>query len=128
MPKNTQNKTDKIELRISPNDKEMIQLNAVKIGMSVSKFIIVSALGHELTANKTDRDIYKELIGIKRELNQIGNNLNQLTKTCHLSRQLGEPVSVNMQMIESIKALVDRGLEKIDRCLLAQTNNNLRDD
>jgi uncharacterized protein (DUF1778 family) len=125
VPKNIDKKTDKIELRISPTDKETIQLNATEIGTSISRFMIAAALGYKLPASRTERRIYKDLVDIKRELNQIGNNLNQLTKICHTNRQLGEPVSVNTQMLESTKETVDRGIKKLDRYLINQTNNNL---
>lgn len=125
MSKNANNKTEKIELRISPADKELIQLSAVNIGTSVSKFIIATALGQDLLANKADRGIRKELLDIKQELNRIGNNLNQLTKNCQTSKQLRELVPVRIETIESTKKTIARGIESIDRYLLNQINKNL---
>jgi uncharacterized protein (DUF1778 family) len=128
MTKEDNKKNNKIGLRISSAEKEIIQLNASEAGMSLTNFIVANALGHNLPVSRKNRQVYKKLIEIRQIFKQIDSNLNQLVKTCHSGKKPEEPVSVSMQTIESTKETVDRGLEIIDRCILNQTNSNLLSD
>lgn len=66
-------KNQKINIRVTENEKKKIEEKAKRCNMTISKFIISSCLKDKIIIiNGLDR--------VDAQLRKIGNNLNQLTK------------------------------------------------
>ena len=66
-------KDKKINLRLSEKEKNIIEVKAKKLNMTITKFIISSCLKDKIV-------IVNELDKVGTELRRIGNNINQLTR------------------------------------------------
>ena len=66
-------KDKKINIRLTEQEKNLIEKKANKCNMTITKFIISSCLKDKII-------IITELDKIDVELRRIGNNINQLTK------------------------------------------------
>ena len=67
------NRTIRIELRVTPDEYKVIKTNTEKSGLSVSEFIRSTVLGKTIvTAPPAD------FIFLIREVKRVGSNLNQL--------------------------------------------------
>ena len=100
-------KTQQINLRVSNSEKAKLTELAERDGVSLSVYLINCGLKRKPPL--IDADTQYIFTQIMYELNQIGNNFNQLAKTCHLSRKLGEPVMVD----NSILLRLDHTLNKV---------------
>ena len=68
MPKNK-----KINIRLTEKEKNIIELKAKKLNMTITKFIVSSCLKDKIV-------IVNGLDKVDSELRRIGNNINQLTR------------------------------------------------
>lgn len=66
-------KDKKINIRLSEKEKNIIEVKAKKLNMTIIKFIISSCLKDKIV-------IVNELDKVGTELRRIGNNINQLTR------------------------------------------------
>ena len=66
-------KDKKINIRLSEKEKNIIEVKAKKLNMTITKFIISSCLKDKII-------IVNGLDKIDTELRRIGNNINQLTR------------------------------------------------
>lgn len=66
-------KTDRIEIRVTPEEKMNITLKSKQANQSVSEFLINSSTGKNII-------VINELPEMVTELRRIGNNINQLTR------------------------------------------------
>lgn len=66
-------KTERIEIRLTPEEKTKIVNNSAKAKTTISDFVIRSAINQEIV-------IYDDLGKFIAQLRKIGNNVNQLTK------------------------------------------------
>lgn len=66
-------KDKKINIRLSEKEKNIIEVKAKKLNMTITKFIISSCLKDKIV-------IVNELDKVGTELRIIGNNINQLTR------------------------------------------------
>jgi len=66
-------KTDRIEIRVTPEEKMLITLKSKQAKQSISEFLIKSSTGNEIV-------IINGLPEMVTELRRIGNNINQLTR------------------------------------------------
>ena len=66
-------KDKKINIRLTEKEKNIIELKAKKLNMTITKFIISSCLKDKIV-------IVKGLDKVDTELRRIGNNINQLTR------------------------------------------------
>ncbi len=66
-------KDKKINIRLTEKEKNIIELKAKKLNMTITKFIISSCLKDKIV-------IVKGLDRVDTELRRIGNNINQLTR------------------------------------------------
>ena len=90
----------RMEMRISKEDKALIEQKARKAGITTSEFIRRSALGRRLP-NYGDTTILREY---SMQLGKIGSNLNQIAK--HLNGG-GDFCSVYYEVKEAIRELLD---------------------
>ena len=66
-------KDKKINIRLTEKEKNIIELKAKKLNMTITKFIISSCLKDKIV-------IVNGLDKVGTELRRIGNNINQLTR------------------------------------------------
>ena len=71
-----------IQLRVSPDDKAMIEEKAAGCNLSVSAYLRKLALEHELQSTFDEAAV--------RQLQRIGRNLNQAVKLMHRGDFSGE--------------------------------------
>lgn len=114
----------KIEIRIDSQEKEIIREKAVAYGLNMSEYLRKLGLHDILPSVRVDLpQANKEAI---KELNKIGNNLNQLTKLLHEEKLKGninpvapmteKRISQTMQIVsESVMALKGEIIEEEDR-------------
>ena len=66
-------KDKKINIRLTEKEKNIIELKAKKLNMTITKFIVSSCLKDKIV-------IVNGLDKVDSELRRIGNNINQLTR------------------------------------------------
>ena len=66
-------KDKKINIRLTEKEKNIIEVKAKKLNMTITKFIISSCLKDKIV-------IVNGLDKVDTELRRIGNNINQLTR------------------------------------------------
>ena len=66
-------KDKKINIRLTEKEKNIIELKAKKLNMTLTKFIVSSCLKDKIV-------IVNGLDKVDSELRRIGNNINQLTR------------------------------------------------
>ncbi len=66
-------KTERIEIRLTPEEKTMIINNSVKANTTISEYLIKSATKKEIV-------VINDLDKLVIQLRKLGNNVNQLTK------------------------------------------------
>ena len=66
-------KTDRIEIRVTPEEKMLIVLKSKQANQSISEFLIKSSVKNKIV-------VINQLPEMITELRRIGNNINQLTK------------------------------------------------
>ncbi len=89
-----------MSMRISAEDKELIEEKARKTGLSTSEFIRRCALGRKLPCYG-DTSLLKEYA---MQLGKIGFNLNQIAKYLNGG---GDYFSIYFELKEAIKELLD---------------------
>ena len=66
-------KTDRIEIRVTPEEKMLITLKSKQANTSISEFLIKSSTSNKIV-------VIKDIPQMTTELRRIGNNINQLTR------------------------------------------------
>ena len=66
-------KTDRIEIRVTPEEKMLITLKSKQANISISEFLIKSSTNNKIV-------VIKDIPQMTTELRRIGNNINQLTR------------------------------------------------
>lgn len=71
-------KDEKIEIRLTGEEKTLIETKAKKAGLSVSEYMRQVGLGVEITQALTEEQ-HRTIVG-------VANNLNQLTRFAHAGK------------------------------------------
>lgn len=88
--------SERIELRVSPEEKIHWQAIAASRGVSLSELIRAALSGQRLRSRRAAPRIDPDLV---RELARIGNNLNQLARAAN-RRSPVETISLLVRLIE----------------------------
>ena len=72
-------KTERIEIRLTPEEKTKIVNNSIKAKTTISDYVIKSATEQEIV-------IYNDIEKLVTQLRKLGNNVNQLTKKVNQGR------------------------------------------
>lgn len=88
--------SERIELRVSAEEKAHWQAIAASRGVSLSELIRATLSGQRLRKRRSDPRVDPDLV---RELARIGNNLNQLARAAN-RRSPVETVSLLVKLIE----------------------------
>ena len=100
---NQKNKrSHRLYIRLSESEYQLIQSKAQQSGINISEFVRRAAFRREIPQPlpPINLDAYRQLGQIKLELYRMGINLNQITKDCHSSVQLGNSAIINPEEIE----------------------------
>jgi Bacterial mobilisation protein (MobC) len=77
-------KDKKLWIRLSAREKEKIKKIAKENGLSMTELVLLRCSG-QIVVNKFDYNRYKASIHeVSREINAIGNNINQVTHAIHI--------------------------------------------
>ena len=87
--KNKEKKSERLNIHITPTDKEIIREKASAAGMDMSNYVVAAAIVNDITV-VGDKDSFNELI---RQVRAIGNNVNQL----RMLAQFGKISVVNLE-------------------------------
>lgn len=105
-------------LRLSQSERLALEHRAAEAGLKLSEYLRRAGLG------KPQRRLVPE---INRqtyiELGRIGNNLNQLTKACHLALKQGGSLSIDPALLQSLSERLD-----LLRLEVLGVNSNDRDE
>ena len=75
-----------VKFRATPPEKERIEQLAKKLGISMTKLILMAVLeGHPPSIRRVDP-------ALLRHLSTIGNNLNQVARACNYRAKVGDPI------------------------------------
>ena len=88
--------SERIELRVTPEEKAHWQAIAASRGVSLSELIRVTLSGQRLRSRRGAPRVDPDLV---RELARIGNNLNQLARAANRCSPV-ETVSLLVRLIE----------------------------
>lgn len=93
-------KTRRIEVRVSPDEKQLLKDLSSELGMSTSNYLIHSAFLNK----KLDKNEKQELRDILIDVRRIGNNLNQIARSLnYLSLVDGNKLIISPETMEDIK-------------------------
>ena len=71
-------KTERISIRVTPEEKEMIQKKAKEKRTTITA-LVLNSVKNNITVN-LDTSVYRDLV---IEIRRIGNNINQILKRIH---------------------------------------------
>jgi hypothetical protein len=78
-----------ITVRFTEQEKLNTEKNAAEVGTSVSRFLARTGSQNRQPPSREERELLAKLIV---GLNQLGNNVNQLTAATNSARKTGEPL------------------------------------
>lgn len=93
-----------LTIRLTAAEKDAIVRNAAKARMSLTDFIVTSALSAEIY-------VAEDLRPVITELKRIGNNLNQIS----MKINAGVFTSYNFQKVIDLQRAIYRGIDRIGR-------------
>lgn len=100
-------KTERIEIRLTPEQKTKIVNNSIKAKTTISDFVLKSAINQEIV-------IYDDLGKLVTQLRKLGNNVNQLTKKANQGLitcvDLEETKKELKQIWESLSLLITKSV------------------
>lgn len=90
---------DRLEIRVSPHEKQRIQQNSTRRGFdTVAQFIREQAL---TPGNGDNPKLQRQaLMACHYQLNRMGNNLNQIARHLHQGQQPDEEILLTLQQIQ----------------------------
>ncbi|MPA79927.1 MobC family plasmid mobilization relaxosome protein [Campylobacter coli] len=83
-------------IRFTQKELEEIKEKANNLNMSFSQYIVYSALNKQLASKKNP--LYKDLT---TQLAKVGNNLNQIAKTCNTEKTINKHIASNLILVIS---------------------------
>jgi len=98
-------KTETVHIRISPEEQERLKRNAGPRRLSAW---CRKVLLNELAGGAS---IAEELLGLRRELSAIGNNLNQIARRLNTGEQV--EITSRIPELDDIKARINRALRRV---------------
>ena len=103
MTKNQQEQRKVFAIRLSPIERQAIEVKADTAGMKLGEYLRTTALKKKIPPSvpKINREIYIELI-------RIGNNINQLAKVANVGSNRGEKLNLEMNKLTELSQHLDR--------------------
>ena len=116
MKKTSSARTSSIVVRVHPEERDLLKLNAGMHGMSVSDYIRQACLHFRLRRTPEERRI-------QRELARIGSNLNQLARWANTHK-------TTLEAVELLTALasLEQSIEELAHAASENTKDENLDD
>lgn len=123
-------KTKGILTKWYPSDLVKIDRQAKQLNLSRTAYITQCTLNKSIEKThifKANKQNYRAMSAIAKELNRIGNNINQITKVFNLERLEGGSVPANYPLPEELTALrtyldrVNAELNLMKRMMMGRT-------
>lgn len=96
-----ENKTSSILVRIEPSSKKTYQLIAKQKGMTLSELIIARL--RELPVDSIyDKELKTQLLLLKREMNAIGININQVTHALNIAKNHWLSADIELRLFNEL--------------------------
>jgi hypothetical protein len=105
-----ESKTKIISLRFKPSELATIDAQAKAVNLSRSVYIARKLTGLSVLPTVVppiNWKLYGELAEVAADLAALGNNINQIAKTCHVARLRGEAISSCLPESESLATVVE---------------------
>lgn len=106
--KEKKNLSKTVKFRCTAENLLLIERNAQKNNLSVSELARRSVLKDKIVVNKPPKvnwQAYRSMSKVAKELNQIGNNINQIAKVFNSERLEGGSVPPDYPLPEELMAL-----------------------
>lgn len=104
-------KLERIGIYLTKEDKETIEKNAEKYGLTVSKFLaFVGTRDNEIPATAEDKKI---IFDLNYQIEKAGNNLNQVAKRLNIA-SIADTQPPSQREIDEAVALFTAVLKKLD--------------
>ena len=100
-------KDKKFAFRVRESDLNKIRIQARKAKMTVTDYLVTSALEHPIT-------VIDGIDEITKELKAIGRNLNQLTMLTHMGKYSGDGLSDCIEAFGNIYNALSNLIEEVD--------------
>lgn len=117
-----------IHIRLTDSDYSQIQTLAHQVNLSMSDFMRRAALRRTMPhpLSVFDLKAYQVLCQINAQLKMAANNLNQMKKACNSALVLGEPVIVNIGLLENVQQLIRENQTAIKTIVANLTKSTVR--
>lgn len=117
---NRENKSKMIKFRVSPEEHKALVEKHTQLGLTLSDYIRVQCLDRkpsrwtQVAANQNDVASPAVLIEVLRQLQRIGNNINQLTKLSHKNSLPPDVKPVLSAHAEQLKRMSEAVIDALD--------------
>lgn len=111
MVKMRQNRSRKISTRVSPEEYSIIENDADEKGMKMSEYVrfrLLAKTGHSMY----DKENLRAIQNLNREINRIGNNINQIAYRHNTNLYAPEDMDEIIGLLTQCEALL---VDYIDR-------------
>lgn len=98
------NKTERLSIRVTPEEKEMIQKKAKEKRTTITA-LVLNSVENNITVN-LDTSVYRDLV---IEIRRIGNNINQILKRIHYNEYYTQS---DIEMIIRYQEMIEEKLEQ----------------
>lgn len=102
-PSKKKEKRQIFPLRLSPSERLELENKAAGAGLKLSQYLRQTGLRRKMRPRvpEINRETYLEL-------GRIGNNLNQLTKVCHIALKQGTDCNIDINLLRSLGDKLDQ--------------------
>lgn len=107
-------KSEQLTVRASPGEKKEIEQKAEAAGLSVSRFLVESALESEMLSSEEREELVEELRELYREVRSSAGNVNQIARRLNQGRATGgEAVESALEEIEKASESVSETMKEV---------------
>ena len=126
---NGEYKTKSKLLKFYPSDFYSAKKKSEGLNMNLTEYMTSCIVGSNITKThvfKANKQTYRSMTRIAKELNKIGNNINQIARVFNLERKEGGSVPPNYPLPEELTALrqhlmeVKRELDSVRNSLIGR--------
>jgi uncharacterized protein (DUF1778 family) len=107
LPKQPGGRKHELKVRLTDEQRAKVAGRASDAGVSISRLMVEAALsGSDRTATER-RAIVIELLGVRRLVAALGNNVNQLAKVANATGQVPEELPAALDAVERVLNRLD---------------------
>jgi hypothetical protein len=100
------------EVKLTPEESAALRLRAAKLGISVPRLLVESALAERETATE-HREQMAELFALRRLGAAIGNNVNQLARKANIDDEFPAEAAPVLDQISRLMVRIDATLNTL---------------